>query len=159
MNFFGAMHVTDALLPSLRPGGRIVMVSSGLGALSGIRGDARARMTAPGLTRAQLVALVEEFVRDVAAGTHARHGWPSSAYNLSKIALNALVQVLARELAGDPRRILVNSEDPGWVRTRMGGRGAPRSVEQGARTAVWLATLPEGGPNGGFFRDERAIPW
>jgi NAD(P)-dependent dehydrogenase (short-subunit alcohol dehydrogenase family) len=159
VNFFGAMHVTDALLPSLRPGGRIVMVSSGLGALSGIRGDARARMTAPGLTRAQLVALVEEFVRDVAAGTHARHGWPSSAYNLSKIALNALVQVLARELAGDPRRILVNSEDPGWVRTRMGGRGAPRSVEQGARTAVWLATLPEGGPNGGFFRDERAIPW
>jgi carbonyl reductase 1 len=159
VNFYGAMRVTDALLPSLRHGGRIVMVSSGLGALSGIRGDARARVTDPGLTRAGLIALVEDFVRDVAAGTHARHGWPSSAYNLSKIALNALVRVLARELAGDPRRILVNSEDPGWVRTRMGGRGAPRSVEEGARTAVWLATLPEGGPNGGFFRDDRAIPW
>jgi hypothetical protein len=39
----------------------------------------------------------------------------------------------------------------------MGGSSAPRSPEQGARTAVWLATLPEGGPTGGFFRDERPV--
>jgi len=45
------------------------------------------------------------------------------------------------------------------VRTDMGGLGAPRSVEQGADTAVWLATLPDAGPSGGFFRDREPIPW
>ena len=159
VNFFGAMRVTDALLPSMRGGACIVMVSSGMGDLSGVRGEARARIADPELTRDGLVAAVESFVSDVAAGTHAQHGWPSSAYSVSKIALNALVRVLARELAGDPRRVRVNAENPGWVKTRMGGRGAPRSVEDGARTAVWLATLPDDGPSGGFFRDEQAIPW
>jgi len=156
-NFLGAMHVTDALLPSMRRGGRIVMVSSGLGSLTGVRGEVRARFEDPRLTREGLLALVEEFPRDVAAGVHERRGWPSSAYRVSKIAMNALVRVMARELEGDPRRILVNTADPGWVRTRMGGRSAPRSVEHGARTPVWLALLPEGGPTGGFFRDEHAV--
>jgi NAD(P)-dependent dehydrogenase (short-subunit alcohol dehydrogenase family) len=73
----------------------------------------------------------------------------------SKIGMNALARVLARELAGDPRGILVNSADPGWVRTRMGGRGAPSSVEDGAKTPVYLALLPAGAPSGGFFADER----
>jgi carbonyl reductase 1 len=156
-NFLGAMRVTDALLPAMRPGGRIVMVSSGLGSLAGVRADLRARFEDPRLTREALLALVEEFPRDVAAGVHERHGWPSSAYRVSKIAMNALVRVMARELEGDPRRILVNAADPGWVRTRMGGRSAPRSVGEGARTPVWLALLPDGGPTGGFFRDERAV--
>jgi len=156
-NFLGAMHVTDALLPSMRPGARIVMVSSGLGSLTGVRGELRARFEDPRLTREGLLALVEQFPRDVAAGVHERNGWPSSAYRVSKIAMNALVRVMARELEGDPRRILVNAADPGWVRTRMGGRSAPRSLEQGARTPVWLALLPDGGPTGDFFRDERAV--
>jgi NAD(P)-dependent dehydrogenase (short-subunit alcohol dehydrogenase family) len=158
-NFFGAMHVTDALLPAMRPGARIVMVSSGMGTLSGVGSELRARFEDPALDRKGLVALMESFVRDVAAGQHARRGWPSNAYSVSKIGMNALVRVMARELAGDPRRILVNSADPGWVRTRMGGRGAPRSVEEGARTPVFLALLGEGGPTGGFFRDERPTPF
>ncbi|HEY8039679.1 MAG TPA: SDR family oxidoreductase, partial [Polyangiaceae bacterium] len=132
---------------------------SGMGDLSGVGKGLRARLIDPQLSRAQLVALVESFVTDVAAGVHAEHGWPSNAYSVSKIAMNALVRVLARELAADPRRLLVNAENPGWVRTRMGGGSAPRSVEEGARTAVWLALLPDGGPTGGFFRDERPIPW
>jgi NAD(P)-dependent dehydrogenase (short-subunit alcohol dehydrogenase family) len=159
VNFFGAMHVTDALLPAMRAGGRIVMVSSGMGTLSHVGRDLRARFEDPTLTRAQLVELMGSFVRDVAAGAHERHGWPSNAYSVSKVGLNALVRVLGRELAGDPRRILVNSADPGWVRTRMGGRSAPRSVEQGAKTPVYLALLPEGGPTGGFFANERPAAW
>jgi NAD(P)-dependent dehydrogenase (short-subunit alcohol dehydrogenase family) len=159
-NFAGAMHVTDALLPAMRSGGRIVMVSSGMGNISCIRGpQLRERILDPELTRAALIEIVDGFVRDVAAGKHAASGWPSNAYSVSKVAMNALVRVLARELAGDPRRILVNAVDPGWVRTRMGGQSAPRSVQEGAKTAVWLALLPDGGPMGGFFRDEKAIPW
>jgi NAD(P)-dependent dehydrogenase (short-subunit alcohol dehydrogenase family) len=159
VNVFGAMRVTDALLPTMRAGGRIVMISSGMGTVSSLGAALRAKWLDPAMRREELVALMDAFVREVGAGTHGKSGWPSSAYSVSKIAMNALVRVLARELAGDPRRILVNAENPGWVRTRMGGRGAPGSVEDGARTAVWLALLPEGGPTGGFFRDEKPIAW
>jgi carbonyl reductase 1 len=159
VNFYGALRVTEALLPKMRAGGRIVMVSSGLGELSCLSSELAARFLDPGLTKEKLLELMEAFVRDVAAGTHAKKGWPSSAYAVSKVGMNALVRVLAKQLADDPRAILVNSANPGWVRTQMGGAGAPRSVEQGARTPVWLATLPEGGPSGGFFHDERAVPW
>jgi NAD(P)-dependent dehydrogenase (short-subunit alcohol dehydrogenase family) len=86
---------------------------------------------------------------DMGAGT--------PAYRLSKSALNALTRTCAAELSG--RGILVNSMCPGWVMTDMGGPSAPRTVAQGADTAVWLATLPEGGPSGGFFRDRKPIPW
>ena len=55
--------------------------------------------------------------------------------------------------------VLVNAVDPGWVRTDMGGPSAPRSVELGADTIVWLATLGDDGPTGGFFRDRRRIEW
>ena len=79
------------------------------------------------------------------------------AYRMSKAALNVLTRVLASETQG--MGILVNSVDPGWVQTAMGGRGASRNVYKGAETPVWLATLPDGGPTGGFFRDRKPIAW
>jgi NAD(P)-dependent dehydrogenase (short-subunit alcohol dehydrogenase family) len=82
-------------------------------------------------------------------------GWPG--YRISKTALNAVTRIFAEELKGT--NILVNSVCPGWVRTDMGGPQATRTVEQGAETIVWLATLPDGGPTGGFFRDKQEIPW
>ena len=78
------------------------------------------------------------------------------AYSVSKAALDALTVSLARGLAGD---LKVNACCPGWVATRMGGAGAPRTPEQGADTPVWLATLPADGPNGGFFRNRKPIAW
>jgi carbonyl reductase 1 len=159
VNVFGAMHVTDRLLPRMHPGARIVNVSSGMGDLSGVSRQLRERFEDPGLTRAGLTELVNSFVRDVAAGVHEKNGWPSSGYRVSKIALNAYTRILARELANDPRKILVNAACPGWVRTRMGGNGAPRSVEEGADTPTWLALQPEGAPSGGLFRDRKRVEW
>ena len=78
-------------------------------------------------------------------------------YRASKAALNVLTRTLAAELR--PRGIMVNSICPGWVKTDMGGPNATRSVEQGASGIVWAATLPEGGPSGGFFRDGQPIAW
>jgi NAD(P)-dependent dehydrogenase (short-subunit alcohol dehydrogenase family) len=78
-----------------------------------------------------------------------------AAYRISKAGLNALT----RTLASDERWVKVNTMCPGWVRTDMGGSAAPRSVEEGADTAVWLATLPDDGPTGGFFRNRKPIPW
>ncbi|MBI3549269.1 MAG: SDR family NAD(P)-dependent oxidoreductase [Elusimicrobia bacterium] len=77
-------------------------------------------------------------------------------YSLSKAALDALTLKLSKEVAGD---VKVNAVCPGWVRTRMGGRAAPRPVEKGAETIVWLATLPMDGPSGGVFRDKRPLEW
>lgn len=77
-------------------------------------------------------------------------------YAVSKAALNALTVRLAHEARAD---VKVNAACPGWVRTRMGGTGAPKTVEQGADTIVWLATLPDDGPSGGLFRNRRRIEW
>lgn len=82
-------------------------------------------------------------------------GYPG--YRLSKVALNALTRIFADELQGT--QVKVNSVCPGWVRTALGGPEAERSVEEGADTIVWLATLPDDGPSGGFFRDRQVIPW
>ena len=84
-------------------------------------------------------------------------GGGTPAYSISKVALNALTRMLADELRGS--KILVNSVCPGWVATDMGGPNAPRTVEQGAKSVMWAATLPDDGPTGGFFRDGRPLAW
>ncbi|WP_164928484.1 SDR family oxidoreductase [Gloeobacter violaceus] len=91
------------------------------------------------------------------AGQLADMGSGYPAYRVSKTALNAVTRILANELADT--KILVNALCPGWVKTDMGGPGAARTPEQGADTVVWLATLPDNGPTGGFFRDRKPIPW
>ncbi len=79
-----------------------------------------------------------------------------AAYAITKAALNALTVRLAREAGAG---VKVNAMCPGWVRTRMGGESAPRSVVEGADTVAWLATLPDDGPTGGFFRDRKPAEW
>ena len=78
------------------------------------------------------------------------------AYGVTKAALNALTVSAARGLRGN---VKINTMCPGWVRTRMGGMGANKSPEEGADTAIWLATLGSDGPSGGFFRNRRQIDW
>jgi len=82
-------------------------------------------------------------------------GW-SPAYCVSKSLLNAMTRHLAYELAD--RKIAVNAICPGWVKTDMGGKSAPRSLEHGAETLVWMATT-NSIPTGMFFRDKKVIPW
>ncbi len=150
-NTLGPLRLTDALAPRLARGAQVVMVSSGMGQLSGVPDDLRRAVEGIG-SREDVARVADEFVRG--AGTR---GGGSLAYSVSKAALNAVTRLLARELA--PRGVHVNAVCPGWVRTEMGGAGAPRSVEDGAAGIVWAATLPPDGPTGGFFRDSRPIPW
>jgi NAD(P)-dependent dehydrogenase (short-subunit alcohol dehydrogenase family) len=79
------------------------------------------------------------------------------SYCLSKLALTGVTIMLAQALQGDG--IAVNSMCPGWVRTEMGGPNASRSVEEGADTAVWLASEAPHQLTGHFFRDRQEIPW
>ena len=131
-NFFGPLRVTLALLPLLRDGATITNVTSDLAA-------PHRRSFADVVTRDALVARMRGF-----DGT--------DAYGVSKAAVDALTRILAVELAS--RNLRVNSTCPGWVRTDMGGRGAPRSVEQGAASVLYGVTAPG---SGGIFYDGRAI--
>ncbi len=93
------------------------------------------------------------------------HSMPSSpidpakafAYNASKTALNAFTVHLAHELKNT--NVKVNSAHPGWVKTELGGDGAPMEVADGGKTSVQLATLDANGASGGFFHQGESLPW
>ncbi len=129
-NFFGAVTVTQSMLPLLRrsEAGRIVNMSSSLGSLT--------------------------LAADPAGGMS---DFRFLGYNASKAALNSFTIHLAWELRDTA--IKVNSACPGWVKTDMGGASAPGTVEEGADTPVWLATLPPDGPTGGFFNSRKPVAW
>jgi NAD(P)-dependent dehydrogenase (short-subunit alcohol dehydrogenase family) len=122
-NLLGPMILAKNLGQTMgqRKWGRIVNVSSGMGAIS------------QGL------------------------GSDSVAYRVSKLALNGFTICLAEVLKGTG--VLVNSVDPGWVRTRMGGPMAYRSPEEGARSIMHAVLLPNHGPSGQFFRNGRKVEW
>lgn len=154
-NLFGPMKLTELLLPKVRSGGKIVNVSSGMGEVSILSSDLQKRVLDPNLDERGILELAREFIHHVERGDHQKHGWPSSAYGVSKALLNAFTRVLAKKRTD----LRINSVCPGWVRTNMGGRSAPRSVEEGASGITWAATLPADGPTGGFFRDRKPIAW
>jgi carbonyl reductase 1 len=154
-NYRAPLRLTDLLTPLFSSRANVVMVSSGMGELACVGPELRRAFAAPDLGRDELEALVRRFVADVGRGDLGA-GWPRNAYRVSKLALNTATRILARELGGRAR---VNAVCPGWVRTRMGGRSASVSVEDGARGIAWAALLDEDGPTGGFFRDGAAIEW
>ncbi len=89
--------------------------------------------------------------------THMESAYP--AYSISKAALNVVTKIASEELK-ENTDITVNSVCPGWVKTDMGGPKAPKSIEDGADTIVWLALGANGtNPTGKFFRDREEIEW
>jgi NAD(P)-dependent dehydrogenase (short-subunit alcohol dehydrogenase family) len=95
------------------------------------------------------------------AGQLAEMGMGFPAYRMSKAALNALTKLSAAEVGTSNAKlnVKINAMCPGWCQTEMGGPGAQRSAADGAKTAVWLAMLSDDGPTGGFFHDQKEIPW
>ena len=140
VNVLGPLRLTRTLEPLLARHARVVMVTSGLGSLSGQSRSLVTRLSDPNLSLADIEQLAHE---------------APGGYGASKAALNAMARLFAEELA--PRGILVNAVGPGWVRTQMGGRNAPRSVEEGAASILWGVRLPPGGPSGGVFEDGRRL--
>jgi NAD(P)-dependent dehydrogenase (short-subunit alcohol dehydrogenase family) len=129
-NFFAVVALTNSLLPLLRKAEAARVVN-----VSSILGSVSLQAT-PGSPT---------------------YGTKLFAYNSSKAALNMFTVHLAHELRHT--KIKVNSAHPGWVKTDLGGSGAPMSAAEGAVTEVQLATLPEDGPTGGFFHLGEAISW
>lgn len=108
-----------------------------------------------------LAPLMEEDARIVnlssGMGQLSDMGGGQLGYRLSKAALNAATRVFANDLAS--RGVRVYAVCPGWVQTRMGGERAPRSVEEGADTAIWLATERPAPESGRFYRNRAPIAW
>lgn len=129
-NFFGAVQLTQVLLPLIRksPAGRIVNLSSILGSLA-LHADPKSPI----------------------------YNAKAFAYDASKAALNSFTIHLAHELKDT--KIKVNSAHPGWVKTDMGTDAAPMEIPEGAKTSVRLATLPDSGPSGGYFHMNDTLPW
>ncbi|XP_065834992.1 carbonyl reductase [NADPH] 1-like [Oscarella lobularis] len=161
LNFTAALNLTKALMPLLRSHSRVVNVSSQLGKLGKLKSDdLKAKFASDSLQESELVDLMNQFVKDVEAGVHVERGWPPelSAYSTTKIGLNALTKILAKDaVLSGKEDILINSCCPGWVRTEMGGPTATKSPEEGAETPVYLATLPQGSPAGKFFFNKAII--
>ncbi|QBD75472.1 SDR family oxidoreductase [Ktedonosporobacter rubrisoli] len=130
-NVFGVFAVTKAMLPLLyrSQAGRIVNLSSPMGSLTLNSDPSSIYATLP----------------------------PSLAYNSSKTALNALTVFFARELRDT--NIKINSVSPGYCATDLNGHTGYRTAQQGAQLPVAFATLPADGPTGGFFEDNKAVPW
>ncbi|MEO3788495.1 SDR family oxidoreductase [Actinocorallia sp. B10E7] len=130
-NVIGVIRVTNAMLPLLRraPSPRIVNMSSSVGSLT----------------------------RQSGAGSETTTGPVAVAYPPSKSFLNAVTLQYVRELADT--NILINCACPGFVATDLNGFRGVRSPQEGAAIAIRLATLPDGGPTGGFFEDAGVVPW
>jgi NAD(P)-dependent dehydrogenase (short-subunit alcohol dehydrogenase family) len=130
-NVLGVIRVTNAMLPLLRRSSspRIVNVSSGVGSLARQSGS----------------------VGEATAGPVA------VAYSPSKTFLNAVMLQYVRQLDGT--NVLINAACPGYVATDLNGFRGVRTPQQGAATPIRLATLPDGGPTGGFFEDAGVVPW
>ncbi|AJQ94869.1 SDR family NAD(P)-dependent oxidoreductase [Gynuella sunshinyii] len=129
-NFYGTVMVTQKMLPLLRKGSHKTIVNVSTGLAS---------MT-----------------------MHGDPSWPFHsttpfAYNASKAALNMFTVLLAKELRNED--FCVNSVSPGWVATDLGGRDAPRTVEQGAVIAVEMAVNKSSVQTGMFLTEGGMIPW
>ncbi|MBY3002062.1 SDR family oxidoreductase [Rhizobium leguminosarum] len=129
-NVFGPVRVTQAFLPLLRK-----------------TGNANIVMVSSGLgSLGWLSDPANQF-----------YGVNFLGYNSSKSALNAITVALAKELAGSG--VKVNAADPGYTATDFNAHSGYRTVEQAASGIVWLATLDEKGPTGGFYFDGEVVPW
>ncbi|EJU05771.1 NADP-binding protein [Dacryopinax primogenitus] len=154
-NYDGTKSVTLALLPLIKPRGRVVNVSSTGGAMRNLPSTTlRARFLDPALTLDKLDSLMRKFESDVQEGRWKEEGWTDNAYRVSKMGMTGLSMVLARETPG----VLINACCPGWVKTDMAPLGT-KTPEEGARTPVFLAIGTIGGKTGRFWRDEIEVPW
>ena len=160
-NFFGTWNLTRTLLPLLRasPSSRIVTVSSHAGRLAILRSQEKLdTFTSPDQTVQQLETMMEQFIADVEAGVHSSNGWPNTCYGMSKLGLIALNNIIAR----DEPKMKVNCVDPGYCTccTDRNANQGQRPAEEGARTAAFLALLPdEAAITGKYWMDEAEKNW
>ena len=150
--------MSQSLLPLIKPGGRLVQLSSMASSLSNYSASIREQFLNV-RTIPELTAMMESYKSAVEADTHNADGWPSSGYMVSKAGITAMARVQAAEEKASGGDRLINSCCPGWVVTDMTkGKGA-KSPDEGAQTPVKLALGDIGGTAGEFWQNEKVSPW
>ena len=151
-NYFATKQACEVLFPLLREGARVVNVSSSLGFLPKI-GESPASLelrkklatSDSTLTTQELDDMMNDYVKSTEDGTFKEKGWPSSTYVVSKIGLSALSRIQNRELqASGKKDIALNHAHPGYVDTDMSSHKGPLTIEQGAKSSIYLALLEPG---------------
>ena len=151
INYFGTKQACEILFPILKPGSRVVNVSSSAGFLLNVCGDEpaaeelRKKLASSDstLTVEELDGLMNQFIQAAEDGTFKEKGWGGSTYVASKVGLSALSRIQQRELLKDERKdIALNHVHPGYVDTDMTSHKGPLTIEQGAKSSLHCALLP-----------------
>ncbi|XP_026733825.1 carbonyl reductase [NADPH] 3-like isoform X2 [Trichoplusia ni] len=157
VNFTSLVFLTEAILPFMKSGGKIVNISSSSGHLSRIPSeDLRKKFSSKKLTLDELKCLVSSYVEDVTADREIRKGWGASPYVVSKVAVNAYTFILHRKLAS--QGITVNCVHPGYVQSDMTHGAGNIAPLLAANVPVQLALAPR--EIGQFiWHNGSAVPW
>lgn len=167
VNYYATASVCDILFPILRPGARVVNVSSSAGMVTRLQSpELRARISSPTLTRSEIQTMADEYIRDVDAGVDHEKGWPAQKmydiYSVSKVFLSALTWIQHRELLADERAdMVINAVHPGYVDTDMTRHEGVITIDEGAVAAVDCCLVPPGGQPRGqmvWFNSE-VVDW
>ena len=148
-NYFGTKMACKHFFPLLKSGARVVNLSSNCGFLPLIPGhDLKKKLASSDSTLSfqELDAMMEDFIDSTEDGSHEEKGWPNGSYVVSKVGLSALTRIQQREMDKDSTRtdIAINHVHPGYVDTDMSSHKGPLTPEEGAKSSLFAATLPQG---------------
>jgi len=150
-NYWENKRCCEILFPVLKPGARVVNLSSSAGFLGNLSrsknqeaaAQLKKKLSSPDLQVSELDQLMTDFVSYAEAGSHGDHGWPNSTYVASKIGWSALSRIQQRELGKSPELdLVVNHVHPGYVDTDMTSHKGPLTIDRGAMSSVFAALLP-----------------
>ena len=162
-NYYGTLKVTEMLLPHIGEGGRLVNVSSLVGKLNKYSPAIQKRFR-EAQSVSDITALMEEYQKEVDAGTQEQSGWPSTAYAVSKAGLTAVSKLIGKQVQEGTypdasKGVLVNCCCPGYVSTSMSKFRGRKTPDQGAMTPIKLAIDDVSDVGGEFWEHEEISQW
>jgi len=163
-NYHGTSTITQALLPLIRSGGRLVNVSSMSGHLSKYSPTIRQQfISASNSSLSDVTSLMDSFIKSVSTGTEKKDGWPTAGYAVSKAGLTAASKVLDKQELEKGSGVRVEVCCPGYVNTDMSKGNGTKTPDDGAKTPVMLGLKFLGSPEGkvldGFWQHEKVVEW
>lgn len=157
-NYYGSLEASQDFLPLIKPGGRLVNVSSMSGHLNKYSDAIRSRFLNARSVK-EITALMEDFKSAVKAGNEKEQGWPSAAYAVSKAGMIGMTKAIALEEQKRGGNRLINVCCPGYVQTDITKQRGWKTPDQGAQTPVMLAIGDVDGKTGEFWQHEKIIEW